>query len=197
MAASMTRPEIGRPDLHDTGKKHCENYCIGTFRRGSGLYTATAEYLILNNRLRGHTWGGVGWVRVAIIESSGTTSLQLDGSNHYVLTGSLTATLRFGGGPVTMNQFGAWTPIGAEQSGQNFVVVWRNTVLNQYVTWTVDGNGNFLSQSALLSPTSFALESLETPFGQNLNGDGTTGLTTAPIEAIGSTTLTQVADFIL
>ena len=57
----MTRPEIGRPDLHDTGKKHCENYCIGTFRRGSGLYTATAEYLILNNRLRGHTWGGVGW----------------------------------------------------------------------------------------------------------------------------------------
>ena len=92
------------------------------------------------------------------------------------------------------NQFGAWTPIGAEQSGQNFVVVWRNTVLNQYVTWTVDGNGNFLSQSALLSPTSFALESLETPFGQNLNGDGTTGLTTAPIEAIGSTTLTQVAD---
>ena len=75
------------------------------------------------------------------------------------------------------------------------MVVWRNTVLNQYVTWTVDGNGNFLSQSALLSPTSFALESLETPFGQNLNGDGTTGLTTAPIEAIGSTTLTQVADF--
>ena len=96
-----------------------------------------------------------------------------------------------------MNQFGAWIPIGAEQSGQNFVVVWRNTVLNQYVTWTVDGNGNFLSQSALLSPTSFALESLETPFGQNLNGDGTTGLTTAPIEAIGSTTLTQVADSIL
>jgi Tryptophan-rich Synechocystis species C-terminal domain/Leishmanolysin len=251
----------------------------------------------------------VGWVLVAIIESSGATSLQLDASNHYILTGSSTATLRFGGGPVTMGQFGAWTPIaaeqtptgfeivwkngtfgeyivwntdlngnflsqgavlsassaelqslepgfsqdlngsggitpstpidsvgstalaqvgsafvlspagsalgpqlrmsgalvaagqfgawtptGAEQSGLGYLVVWKNTALNQYVTWSVDGGGNFLSQSAALSPTSFALESLEVPFGQNLNGDGTTGVTTAPIESAGSTTLPQVAD---
>ena len=37
-------------------------------------------------------------------------------------------------------------------------------------------------------------ESLEASFSQNLNGDGTIGLTTASIESAGSTTLTQVAD---
>jgi hypothetical protein len=96
---------------------------------------------------------------------------------------------------VAEGQFGNWTAIGAEPSGGGgYLVVWKNTNTNQYLTWSVDGSGNFLSQSAVLSATSYALESLETPFGQNLNGDGTTGVTTAPLESAGSTTLTQVAD---
>ena len=137
----------------------------------------------------------MGWVRVAIIESSGTTSLQLDGSNHYILTGSLTATLRFGGGPVTAGQFGAWTPIGAEQSGQNGFRGRLEEYRPQPVRHLDCRRQRQLPfAKCLLSPTSFAFESLETPFGQDLNGDGTTGLTTAPIEAAGSTTLTQVAD---
>ena len=65
--------------------------------------------------------------------------------------------LSYGGMSVAEGQFGAWTPIGAEQSGPGYLVVWKNTVTNQYVTWSVDGGGNFLSQSGLLSATSFAL----------------------------------------
>ena len=53
---------------------------------------------------------------------------------------------------------------GAEWKG-GYQVVWQNGAADQYVIWTVDGNGNFLSQSAICCPaTSFALESLEAVF---------------------------------
>ena len=108
--------------------------------------------------------------------------------------GSASVRLSYGGMSVAEGQFGAWTPIGAEQNGPGYQVVWKNTVTNQYVTWSVDGGGNFLSQTGLQSGTSFAFESLEASFSQDLNGDGTIGLTSASIESAGSTTLTQVAD---
>src|SRR4029077_14527748 len=127
---------------------------------------------LFQRRISG-TRAGLDGQLVATIESFGTTGLQVDGSNRYVLTGSSTVALRFGGGPVTMGQFGAWTPIGAEQSGGGYLVVWKNAVTDQYVAWSVDGGGNFLSQSAALSATSSAIESLETAFSQDLNGDGT------------------------
>ena len=41
---------------------------------------------------------------------------------------------------------------------------------------------------------SYALQSLETTFQQDLNGDGTTGLKTTPIETSGATRLDQVAN---
>ena len=132
------------------------------------------------------------------IESAGSTALA-NVAGAYVLSpagAALGPQLSISGALVAAGQFGAWTPIGAEQSGPNYLVVWKNAATNpnQYVTWSVDGSGNFLSQSAALSPTSFALEFLETAFGQDLNGDGTTGVTTASIESVGSTTLTKVAD---
>ena len=66
----------------------------------------------------------------------------------------------------------AWTPLGAEQAWSNYQVVWKNGGADQYFVWTTDGNGNFLSQGAVLSGTSLTLESLETTFNQNFNGDG-------------------------
>ena len=47
---------------------------------------------------------------------------------------------------------------------------------------------------ALVSGTSYALQSLETSFHQDLNGDGQIGLVTTVIETQGSTNLTHVAD---
>ena len=48
--------------------------------------------------------------------------------------------------------------------------------------------------SALLSGTSTALESLESSFHQDLNGDGQIGVVPTVIEANGATSLTQVGD---
>ena len=64
---------------------------------------------------------------------------------------------------------------------------------NQFVVWNTDSNGNFISNATgILSATSFALEFLETTFGEDLNGDGTTGPTTSPIGTNGA--LNQVAN---
>ena len=71
----------------------------------------------------------------------------------------------------------------------------RLTGANQYTVWNTDSNGNFVSDTlGVVSGTSYALESLETSFQQDLNGDGTIGPTTTVIESAGSTSLTQVAD---
>src|SRR5260370_1304793 len=51
-----------------------------------------------------------------------------------------------------------------------------------------------LSQTAVLSGASLALQSLETSFNQDLNGDGVVGPLTTVIEASGSTRLANVAD---
>ena len=46
-------------------------------------------------------------------------------------------------------QFGAWKPIGAEQSGGSYKVVWKNGGRPKYVTGRSTADGNFLSQSAV------------------------------------------------
>src|SRR5258708_7775867 len=58
--------------------------------------------------------------------------------------------------------------------------------------WTTDSGGNHLTDSAPMSITSLALESLETIFNQDLNGDGVIGPTKTVIQADGPTSLTQV-----
>ena len=63
------------------------------------------------------------------------------------------------------------------------------------IVWSVDLNGNYLTQTAPLSGTSYALQALETSFSHDLNGDGTTGVKTgATIEAVGGHKLVQQAD---
>ena len=131
---------------------------------------------------------------MAIIESSGATSLQLDASNHYILTTSGPVTLSFGGAAVVAGQFGGapWAPIGAELINGLYKVVWKNGPADQYVIWTVDSNGNFLSQSVVLSGANQEVASLEPGFNQDLNGAG--GITPSnPIDSVGSTALATVA----
>jgi hypothetical protein len=89
---------------------------------------------------------------------------------------------------------GAWTPLGSVQIGGGYQVVWKNGAADQYVVWTTDVSGNFLSAGSVMSGGSLALESLETTFGQDLNSDGTVGVVTTVIEAFGSTDLKQLAD---
>ena len=70
-------------------------------------------------------------------------------------------------------QFGAWTPIGAEQTATGYEVAWKVAGADQYTVWNTDSSGNYVSNIVgVVSGTSTALESLETSFHQDLNGDG-------------------------
>ena len=73
----------------------------------------------------------------------------------------------------------------------------RSPGTNQYTVWTTDSNGNYISYIGRVSGTSPTLESLETSFHQDLNGDGVIGLQGLPttvIESFGSTSLVEVGN---
>ena len=47
--------------------------------------------------------------------------------------------------PLWRGQFGAWTPIGAEQTATGYEVAWKVAGANQYSVWNTDSSGNFVS----------------------------------------------------
>lgn len=125
---------------------------------------------------------------MAVIETSGSTRLDTDGSNRYLLANSV--YLKYGGSFVTPSSFSGWSAIGAELVGGVYQVVWRHTS-NQYVIWRVDTAGNTLSIGSVLSSASPELRSLEAGFNQNLNNDG--GIETpVAVESSGATRLGTV-----
>ena len=131
-----------------------------------------------------------------VIESNAATGLVQVGSNFflYPVGTSSGPQLGFSGAAVTAGEFGAWTPIGAEQVGPGYQVVWKFGDADKYIVWTTDGSGSFLSQGAVVPGNSLAVELLEAGFQQDLNNDGTTGIVTTMIEPLGSTSLVQVAN---
>jgi hypothetical protein len=132
-----------------------------------------------------------------VIEASGSTSLTQVGSNFYFYSGGSGPELKFGGAAVVAGQFGTIAPIGAEQTGSGYDVAWKMPGADQFVVWSTDSSGNYLSTISgptAVSGTSATLQTLETTFHQDLNGDGVIGVppATVVIEASGSTSLTQV-----
>jgi hypothetical protein len=142
----------------------------------------------------------LGYTRLAtrtIIEVAGATDLiRLD--NNYFMFGHGTSSgpvLSYNGIPITAGQFGAWNPIGAEAVNGGYEVAWKLTGADSYSIWKIDSNGNYVSAIvAGVSGSTLALESAETTFQQDLNGDGTIGPTKKVIEADGGTDLVQLAD---
>jgi serralysin len=110
------------------------------------------------------------------------------GSNYLFNAG---LELKYAGAAVVAGQFAPYTPIGVEQTTGGYEVALQNAGTNQFSIWNTDSNGNFVSFN-VYSGTSAALESLETSFQQDLNGDGVIGVPTAVIESLGSTSLVQV-----
>ena len=84
-------------------------------------------------------------------------------------------------------EYGSIAPIAAVVTATGYDVAWKVPGANQYVVWTVDGNGNETSNATggSVSGSSAALENFETIFHQDLNGDGVVG---APIAAKGNAT---------
>ena len=131
---------------------------------------------------------------VVTIKSIGSTNLT-EVANHYYLYNSSGSgpSLKLGGADVMAGQFGGWVPIGAEQTASGYEVAWKVTGADQYTVWNTNSSGNQISQTDILSGTSVALESLETSFHQDLNGDGVIGVPAAvTIETAGSTSLVEV-----
>jgi serralysin len=132
-----------------------------------------------------------------VIESNGSTSLTEVANNYflYAAGGPSGAELKYADTNFVAGEFGAWAPIGAEQAAGGYEVAWKVTGADQFTVWNTDSSGNYISNNiAIVSGTSSALESLETSFHQDLNGDGVIGMTTTVIEAAGSTSLAAVAN---
>src|ERR1700747_1295343 len=90
--------------------------------------------------------------------------------------GGAAVELSYGGAPVYTGEYGGWTWIGAEQTASGYEVALSIPGQNQYGVWYTDSSGNFVSDPiGVVSGTSAALESFETSFHQDLNGDGTIG----------------------
>jgi hypothetical protein len=140
--------------------------------------------------------GTVG-VKSTVIESNGVTTL-MQRANQYALWDASNngPTVMFGGAPVTAGQFGSgWTPIGGEKTASGYGVAWKNGGLDQYAVWLVDNNGNMLSlPGGVVGGSDFGLQTWETTFQQDLNGDGSVGPLTTTIESSGSTKLVEVAN---
>src|SRR5713101_3069239 len=140
---------------------------------------------------------GVIRVPITVIEALGSTSLVEVGNNFYLNSNSSGSgpELKYAGAAVVAGEFGAWTPIGTEQTAGGYEVAWKNPGADQYTAWNTDSSGNFVSDTiGIVSGASTALESLETTFHQDLNGDGVIRVPITVIEALGSTSLVEVGN---
>ena len=131
----------------------------------------------------------------AILQTDGSTSLAQGGNHYLLISGSTESGLMYSGAPVTAGQFGSISPIGAVQTANGYDIAWKVPGNNEFTFWSTDINGNYTSNlSGLVSGNSFAVEQFETVFGQDLNGDGTVGVTSSLIQTAGSTSLLAIAD---
>jgi large repetitive protein len=147
----------------------------------SGTSTTLESYeSIFNQDLNGGAVTGV----PTVIQTDGSTSLTQVWYNYFLDNSSgVGPALQYAGSDVTAGEFGAWVPIGAVQTASGYDVAWEIPGANEYTIWTTNSNGVWLSNTPILSGTSFALESYEPTFGQDLNGDGVIG----PLIAAGAT----------
>ena len=131
-----------------------------------------------------------------VIESAGSTSLTEIGNNFYFYnSGGSGPSFKFGGTPFTAGEFGAWTLIGAEQVANGYDVALKVAGADQYTIWNTDVNGNYVAAFfGTVSGSNTSLESFESVFHQDLNGDGLIGPPTTVIESAGSTSLVEIGN---
>jgi hypothetical protein len=135
------------------------------------------------------------------IESHGVTALLQSGNDYFLnpVSSGTTITgpeLFYSGTPVTVGMWAGWATVGAEATSSGYDVAFYNASTGLFNIWSTDGNGNYITNLASgITGTSSTLESFETIFDQDLNGDGTIGPPPPPpptvIEAHGVTALLQ------
>ena len=139
--------------------------------------------------------GFIGASVVTVIEALGSTQLALVGNNYYFTSGGSNLSLKYANTAIVVGQFGAWKPIAAEQTAGGYSVVMQLSDTDQYTIWSTDANGNYLSNTAVMSGTDSLLTSVESSFQQDINLDGAiAGVSKVVIEAHASTELDQAGN---
>ncbi|MGV7215573.1 Ig-like domain-containing protein [Bradyrhizobium sp. UFLA05-112] len=161
----------------------------GSLTAGQHSFTATATDIAGNLSQQSDAFSAaVG----TVIEAAGATTITKVGSNFYLSTAGSSVLLKNGGTAVVAGQLGPWAPVGAEASSSNgYLVAWKIAATGQFTIWNTDSNGNFVSNYLnKVSGTDPTLESSETLFHQDLNGDGVIGVpSTATAQASTTTTI--------
>jgi hypothetical protein len=126
-----------------------------------------------------------------VIEASGSTGLVQTGNNYFFdpVAGGTGPELKYGNSPIVAGSVGTWSPVAVEQVGSGYDVAWHDSSSGQFSIWSTDSNGNFTSYlTGAVSGTSSTLESYETTFHQDLNGDGVIGVPapTAPAPQVAT-----------
>jgi Tryptophan-rich Synechocystis species C-terminal domain/RTX calcium-binding nonapeptide repeat (4 copies) len=107
-----------------------------------------------------------------------TTTLSMLGNEYTISNGTTSVVLSYNGVAVGTN--GVWKPIGAVQVGSQYEVAFQLSGTSEFDIWTINSSGNYISDGGVVLATSVALESTETTFNQDLNGDTVIGLYAAP-----------------
>jgi Tryptophan-rich Synechocystis species C-terminal domain/Bacterial Ig-like domain len=150
------------------------NITTGSLAQGVHVFTATSTDVAGNSSGSSAAFDPVVGT---LIESAGATDFTVVGKDYYLSTGGTNVVLKYAGSPVAVGQFGTWSPIGAEVTASGYDVAWKDSVSGLYAVWTTDSNANFVSKIlSSVSGTSSSLESIETVFHQDLNGDGVIGV---------------------
>src|SRR2546430_1354567 len=79
--------------------------------------------------------------------------------------------------------YGGWAPIGVEQVSGGYRVAWKLAGSDKYTVWSTDAGGNLVSNTGGISGSSATFQAYEPIFQQDLNGDGTIGLSAPTITA--------------
>jgi serralysin len=95
--------------------------------------------------------------------------------------------LTYHGVDALANRWAGWAPIGAEKTATGYEVAWKGPG-PIYEVWVTDNAGNFTSMPVAEVPGSDPnLQSAETLFQQDLNGDGHIGLLGAQMASTDAT----------
>jgi serralysin len=125
----------------------------------------------------------------------------VQGGNNYFfnpVAGGTGPELKYGGAAfVAGATWGAWAPIGVEATASGYEVAFKIGA-DTYTVWNTDANGNVTTNAlGTTSGSNTALESLETSFQQDLNGDHIIGIPSpaSPSAQVASAASTSPAVF--
>ena len=103
-----------------------------------------------------------------IIEAKGMPELVQVGNDYFMnpVSGGTGPEVMLNGSPVVVGQFPGRAPVGAEQTAGGYELAMKSASTNQFIIWTLDTSGHYVTNTAAMSGTSTALESMKRVFSR-------------------------------